>query len=157
MEPWTDVRAFLYDEHRTFNPSGPHPMTVSPARRPVVWFSVVSLAAGLFLSGCSQRNTTPLNVGTGPAAVEAENPSPPMYPIDTCVVSGEKLGSMGEIYVVDVRGRAVKLCCAGCEAQLLADPAKYLAMLDEAADQSAPTADDSHKKDGQDHEGHDHD
>jgi hypothetical protein len=59
------------------------------------------------------------------------------YPLDTCVVSGEKLGSMGTPYeyVHKQEGkpdRIIKLCCKGCVADVKKDPAKYLKMLDDA-------------------------
>ncbi|MEO0965297.1 MAG: hypothetical protein AAFY08_09275 [Planctomycetota bacterium] len=63
---------------------------------------------------------------------------PDGYPLDTCVVSDEKLGSMGEIITIEVEGRDVLLCCAGCESMVRAEPAKYLAMLD-AASTGRPT------------------
>ena len=50
----------------------------------------------------------------------------------TCVVSGEKLGSMGDPYVFTYEGRQVKLCCDGCLADFKKDPAKYLKKMDEA-------------------------
>jgi len=54
------------------------------------------------------------------------------YPLTTCPVSGEELGSMGDPvdYVHD--GRLVRFCCPSCEERFLADPAKYLAKVDEA-------------------------
>lgn len=54
------------------------------------------------------------------------------YPLDTCPVSGEALGAMGEPVQVVVEGRDVKLCCAGCQKRLEADSAKYLTQIDEA-------------------------
>ena len=59
------------------------------------------------------------------------------YPLDTCPVTGAKLGSMGEPIDVEVQGRIVKVCCGGCVAAVKADPEKYLAMLDAAADGDA--------------------
>ncbi len=56
----------------------------------------------------------------------------PHYPLKTCPVSGEELGGMGEPYEVVVGNHLVKLCCSGCEEDLLADPMKYLAPLDAA-------------------------
>jgi hypothetical protein len=47
-----------------------------------------------------------------------------------CPVSGEKLGSMGAPKKVDVKGRAVFICCDGCREQLLAKPDEYLAKID---------------------------
>lgn len=55
------------------------------------------------------------------------------YPLETCVVSGQKLGSMGEPveYVHD--NRLVRLCCKGCISAVEKDPAKHLTELDKAA------------------------
>jgi hypothetical protein len=60
------------------------------------------------------------------------------YPLDTCVVSGEKLGEMGApvdyIYKEDGKpDRLVRLCCKMCIAKFKKDPAKFLKLLDEAA------------------------
>jgi YHS domain-containing protein len=54
------------------------------------------------------------------------------YPIDFCVVSGEKLGSMGDPIKYQHEGREVQFCCGGCIASFEKDPAKYLAALDVA-------------------------
>jgi len=48
-----------------------------------------------------------------------------------CPVSGQSLGSMGKPVKVEVKGRTVFLCCAGCKKRLLADPDKYVKKLDE--------------------------
>ena len=45
-------------------------------------------------------------------AKKAEKPKP--YPLTTCVTDGEKLGSMGKLYVFTHEGREIKLCCKGC-------------------------------------------
>lgn len=52
------------------------------------------------------------------------------YLLDTCPVSGEKLGSMGEPIVRVVGDREVKLCCKGCVPKLAAEPDKYIAKID---------------------------
>jgi Cu(I)/Ag(I) efflux system membrane fusion protein len=46
-----------------------------------------------------------------------------------CLVSGEKLGSMGTPYKTTVKGQTVFLCCDGCEEKLQKEPDKYLAKL----------------------------
>ena len=59
-------------------------------------------------------------------------------PLDTCVVSGEKLGADAVTTVLtgmkdkNLDGTQVKFCCAKCEASFKADPSKYLAKMDEA-------------------------
>lgn len=65
---------------------------------------------------------------------EANSPadSPPAesdYPLETCVVSGEKLGSMGEPFVITHDGTEVRFCCDSCVPKFKKDPAKYLAKL----------------------------
>ena len=59
------------------------------------------------------------------------------YPLDVCVTSDEKLGSMGKSpeYIYRVAGqpdRLVVFCCEGCEEDFLKEPAKYLAKIDAA-------------------------
>lgn len=51
------------------------------------------------------------------------------YSAEVCVVSGEKLGSMGEgiDYVFD--GRLVRLCCQSCVRKFEADPHQYMKNL----------------------------
>ncbi len=56
----------------------------------------------------------------------------PHYPLNTCLVSGGELGSMGEPYEVVVGNHLVRLCCSGCEADLLANPMQYLEPLNAA-------------------------
>jgi len=51
------------------------------------------------------------------------------YPLQTCVVSGKKLGSMGEPVDVVVANRLVRLCCKGCVGKLQKDPGTFLAKL----------------------------
>jgi Cu(I)/Ag(I) efflux system membrane fusion protein len=44
----------------------------------------------------------------------------------TCPVTKKPLGSMGPPVTIFVDGRKVRLCCAGCEAAVRKNPAKYL-------------------------------
>ena len=54
------------------------------------------------------------------------------YPLDYCLVSGEKLGSMGDPIVKVYDGREVKFCCNNCVKSFEKDQAKYLKKLDDA-------------------------
>ena len=47
-----------------------------------------------------------------------------------CPVSGALLGSMDKPYKVTVKGRTFFLCCDGCEADVKANPDKFLKKLD---------------------------
>jgi len=78
------------------------------------------------------------------------------YPLDVCVVLGEKLGSMGKPAVLMHEGREVRFCCPACIPKFKEDPAKYLKKLDEAEKNRKP----AEKKDAEkeppkkhDHEG----
>jgi hypothetical protein len=83
--------------------------------------------------GCCASAPAAVKVAT--AATTAQS----TYPLDTCVVSGEKLG--GEMgapvdYIYKEAGkpdRLVRLCCKMCIPKFKKDPAKYLKLIDEAA------------------------
>lgn len=71
---------------------------------------------------------------TGCACTEAGEAE---YPMTTCVVSGEDLGSMGEpiVYWHKIDGqpdREVRFCCEMCQGQFDSNPDKFLAKLDAA-------------------------
>jgi YHS domain-containing protein len=66
---------------------------------------------------------------TGLAADKKESKP---YPLKTCVVSGDKLGEMGDPYVYEYKGREIKLCCKNCVKDFNKNPSKYLKKLDEA-------------------------
>jgi len=60
------------------------------------------------------------------------------YPLDTCPVSGEKLGAdavtvvLSDMKDAKLNGTQMKFCCAKCEAAFKADPAKFTAKVDDA-------------------------
>ncbi len=54
-----------------------------------------------------------------------------VYTLDVCVVSGEKLGSMGEPVVKSYDGREVRFCCESCIKKFEADKDKYIKRIDE--------------------------
>jgi YHS domain-containing protein len=62
------------------------------------------------------------------------------YPLKTCIISGDKLGEMGEPFVYEYQGREIKFCCKGCLKDFKKDPAKYIKMIDEAAAKEAKKA-----------------
>lgn len=61
------------------------------------------------------------------AAKESAKKNP--YPLSTCLVSGEKLDSMGKPYVFVYRDREIKLCCKACLKKFQKNPAKYMDLL----------------------------
>ena len=62
----------------------------------------------------------------------ASDSKPIPYPLDTCAYDGMKLGSMGDPYVFVYQGQEIKLCCAGCKSQFLADPDTYMKKIKDA-------------------------
>lgn len=57
---------------------------------------------------------------------------PKPYPLDKCMVSGEKLGGMGAPVAVVIEDREFLLCCKGCEKDLRADSKAFIATHDKA-------------------------
>jgi len=77
------------------------------------------------------------------AATPEKNPT-----VETCVVSGDRLGEMGKPFEYTYKeagkpDRVILLCCKDCVKDFEKEPAKYLKKLDEAAaakKQPAPKA-----------------
>lgn len=55
------------------------------------------------------------------------------YPLDTCVVTDEKLGEMGKPYSFVYDGQEYKLCCASCLKEFKKNPAKHEKKVAQAA------------------------
>lgn len=81
----------------------------------------------LLLSACNQAKTESADTGAKPSETAGE------YPLDVCVVSGKKLGSMGDPYVITHEGQEVRFCCSHCEPKFEKDPASYIAKIKEAS------------------------
>lgn len=61
------------------------------------------------------------------------------YPLNTCIVSGEKLGGdMGDPVVFVYDGREVKLCCKDCRKDFDKETAKFISKIDAAAKKVKP-------------------
>jgi len=67
-----------------------------------------------------------------PACTEAEEKSAGKpYPLETCIISGEELGSMGKPFVFDYKGQEVKLCCKACKSKFDNDADTHLKKIQE--------------------------
>ena len=51
------------------------------------------------------------------------------YPLDTCLVTGSKLGSMGDPYVKVYGDQEVSFCCEPCVAEFEADQPRFMKLL----------------------------
>ena len=101
---------------------------------------ITSVVAAAVLVGCNKTETaapTPkpdAPKGDAPktsapkTGADAKTAAKP-YPLDVCIVSGEKLGSMGKPAVLIHEGQEIKFCCSACEPDFKKEPAKYLAKL----------------------------
>jgi hypothetical protein len=75
--------------------------------------SLLTLAA-LALLAPAMAADEPLPAGTKP------------YPLKTCIVSGEELGSMGKPVSKVHEGQEVKFCCKSCIKKFDKDPTGHL-------------------------------
>ncbi|MBL9152873.1 MAG: hypothetical protein JNK37_10320 [Verrucomicrobiales bacterium] len=51
------------------------------------------------------------------------------YPLKTCIVTDNELGSMGRAVTKVYDGQEIKFCCKPCVAKFEKNPAKYLSKL----------------------------
>lgn len=93
------------------------------------------------VTGGSDETVEPQTDEPAPDPAEAEHAEAPAegttiesdYPIDFCLISGAKLGSMGKPVTIEYEGRTLKFCCESCISTFQEDPNEYLKKLDEAA------------------------
>lgn len=78
---------------------------------------ILAATALLLASGCAKA----------PTGLPAD------YPLTTCVISGEKLGSMGAPVKVSHDGTDVYLCCKGCRKDFEKEAAKHVQTVKTAA------------------------
>lgn len=94
---------------------------------------VTTLAAAILI-GCDKKEPAAPAPKDAPktevpkAGADAKTAAKP-YPLDVCIVAGEKLGSMGKPHVIVHEGQEIKFCCSGCEDDFKKEPAKFLAKL----------------------------
>lgn len=84
-------------------------------------FIVIATVIAIASVSCNKQESSTV-------ASAAESGAKP-YPLDTCLVSGEKLGSMGDPVVINHEGQEIKFCCDTCVPKFKKDPEKYLSQL----------------------------
>ena len=108
--------------------------------KPLFWRAVPPvvglLALGLMfvgVTGCGndQSNHDPGHQDDHPSspAKGAVIPDPKPYPLDYCLISNQKLGSMGEPKRIVYEGQEIKFCCGGCEKKFRKESAKFLKQM----------------------------
>ena len=85
----------------------------------------MTLMASAFLASCAGSGTTATTTMT--SATTSGDVKP--YTRNTCIVSDNKLGSMGTPITKVYADQEVKFCCKPCIAKFEKDPQKYLAKL----------------------------
>ena len=94
---------------------------------------LITTFAAAVLIGCDKKEPAAPNADAPKteapkSGADAKTAAKP-YPLDVCIVSGEKLGSMGAPVVYVHEGQEIKFCCKPCVKKFDANPAKYLAKL----------------------------
>lgn len=84
--------------------------------------TMLALLFGLSSAALAAADAPP---AADPAAIKP-------YPLETCIVTNEPLGSMGDPVVHVHEGQEVKFCCKGCVKKFTKDPAKFLIKLEQA-------------------------
>lgn len=119
--------------------------------------AATALVFSVALLGCSGGEKTQMDQSqtatATPAPQTAAKADMPVkdYPLDYCIVSGEKLGEMGDPVVKEYNGRTVKFCCNKCVKTFEKDPAMYIAKIDSAAAAMTPSMNEGGMEG---HEGH---
>jgi hypothetical protein len=92
-------------------------------------FKLLAVAALLTVAGLSTTRMLQAQDSTTNNVTAKAKPVP--YPLDYCVVSGDKLGGdMGDpvtfIYTNNGYNQEIKFCCSMCEPKFMKNPDKYL-------------------------------
>lgn len=111
--------------------------TCCSSRCPIGWglllaagaISAVIGAAPSFMQTEKPKAPPAPPAAAAPAHAKAEPTGDP-YPLATCIVSGEKLGSMGKPVVKEYDGREVRFCCNGCVKEFEDNKADFIKKID---------------------------
>jgi hypothetical protein len=90
--------------------------------------NLLSIAA-LSLFACLASSAGLSAADTTATPAEAAKP----YPLNTCIVSGEELGSMGKPIAKVHNGQEVKFCCKSCMKKFDKDPEGMIKKMHEDA------------------------
>ena len=79
--------------------------------------ALIMTGLAILVAGCGSDTARALPPGTKP------------YPLKTCIVTDNDLGSMGDEQSFIYEGKEIKLCCEPCKKKFDKNPAKFLAKL----------------------------
>ena len=83
---------------------------------------ILLASAALFLTSCASTETP---AGITSAPVRGTKP----YPLKTCIVTDNDLGSMGDEQRIVHQGQEIKFCCTPCIGKFQKNPEKFLAKI----------------------------
>jgi hypothetical protein len=86
------------------------------------------IAAIMLLTGTAVFMTSCASTGSTPGA-PASLGGTKAYPRQTCLVTDNDLGSMGDEQRIVYQGQELKFCCKPCVEKFKKNPAKYLQKL----------------------------
>ena len=90
--------------------------------------AILSIAALALLAGALALVQTGCATDPGRSTEIAAKP----YPLDYCLVTGDKIGEMGKPPAIIYKGQEIKFCCKDCVKDFQKDPDKFLRKLAEA-------------------------
>jgi hypothetical protein len=95
-------------------------------------FPLVTAGLCLALSACTPSEPSgdaSLNPNDSSTSRSATTEEIAAYPLNTCVVSGEPLGSMGDTIDIFYQNQLVRLCCSHCIDPFHEEPQKFITKL----------------------------
>ena len=92
---------------------------------------------GTTFKTCCEKCKAKVEAGAAPFKAKLEEASKAAqlanYPLKTCAISGEPLGSMGAPVQLMLEGTLVQLCCKSCTKKAMAKPAEMAKKVTDAA------------------------
>lgn len=120
-------------------PTGhPYPLKVDPLGESLVDVDkpITMVHEGRELRFASEENLKKFKAAADKYLAEVDKriiaQQKPTYPLETCVVSGQKLGKMGDPVEFVYGNRLVRFCCGGCKGAFGKEPAQHLQTIDAA-------------------------
>jgi len=104
------------------SPDHPTHPTDTTTMKSIICNLITMTAAGILLSSCA---STDAGAGGGASSTAGVK----RYPLSTCIVTDNALGSMGPVITRVYGNQEVKFCCKPCIKEFEAEPEKFLAKL----------------------------
>jgi YHS domain-containing protein len=97
-----------------------------------VWIALAMLTVASLVMAQAETTSKSTSAATDAVKTAKAMKEAEAYPLDHCIVTGEKLGSMGDPVIKVYDGREVRFCCGGCVKTFERDKVKWTKKLDDA-------------------------